>query len=78
MFEDRTMYLTRNFKYAINGNASGYLLFDRENDPEERTNLIGHPDYADTERQLRERLLEFYQGTTFRFRRNGDSFSVNG
>jgi len=78
MFEDRTMYLTPEYKYAIDGDARGYLLFDRNDDPDEQTNLIGHPEYVDIERDLRDAILRFYQETTFRFRRDADSFHVEG
>ncbi|MFB6135558.1 MAG: sulfatase [Halobacteriaceae archaeon] len=76
MFEGRTMYLTREYKYAVDEDGDGYLLFDREEDPDEQRNLIGHPEYEDVERALRDELLEFYQDTTYRFRRSGDSFRV--
>ena len=34
------------------------LMYDLATDPKELTNLIGHPDYTDTEQRLRSELLE--------------------
>jgi choline-sulfatase len=76
-FEDRTMYLTEAYKYAVDGDGRGYMLFDRNEDPEEQNNLIGHPEYEETERELRDALLAFYQDTTYRYRRYRDSFRVH-
>jgi len=46
-------------KYTVDGQAGGYMLYALQADPGERRNLIGHPDVAALERQLREQLLEW-------------------
>jgi choline-sulfatase len=76
MFEDRTMYLTREYKYAVDGDGDGYLLFDREADPDEQENLVGHPDHVATERALRDGLFRFLNDTSARYRRSGDGHRV--
>jgi arylsulfatase len=68
----KTMVATREYKYAVDNEGEGYLLVDRERDPEERENVLGHPDYADVERDLRDRLLRFYHVTGTRFVNVGD------
>ncbi|MFB6219316.1 MAG: sulfatase [Halobacteriaceae archaeon] len=68
----KAMVATPDYKYAVDNDARGYMLFDREADPDERENLIGHPDYYEVERDLRERLLEFYHVTGTRFVNVGD------
>jgi arylsulfatase A-like enzyme len=72
----RTMLVTREHKYAVDGDGEGYLLVDREADPDERENLVGHPDYAEVEAEFRERLLRFYQRSSTRYRRTGERFVV--
>jgi arylsulfatase A-like enzyme len=39
-------------------------LYDRAADPDERTNLVGSPDTAGVERELRERILDWLLDTT--------------
>jgi len=71
------MYLTPEYKYAVDGDGEGYMLFERGPDPEEQTNLIGHPEYGDVERELRDGLLAFYQDSTYRYRRSREGFKVS-
>jgi choline-sulfatase len=71
-----SMYRDDQYKYAINADGDGYLLFDLEEDPEETTNLIGHPDYEAVEADLRDRLFRIYHDNTVRYRREGDAFTV--
>ena len=58
-----TMVRTERYKYAVEETGEGYLLFDVEEDPTEQRNLVGHPDYAHVEREMRERLFAFQTGT---------------
>lgn len=53
-----TMIRTDRCKYAVHEDGRGYMLYDLAEDPEERSNLIGHPDARAVERELRERLFE--------------------
>jgi arylsulfatase A-like enzyme len=57
----KTMVVTEEYKYAVANEDVPYLLFDRREDPEETENLVGHPDYADAEREMRDHLLDFFQ-----------------
>lgn len=61
--ETKTMIATDSYRYAIDGNGDGYLLFDRSEEPDELTNFVGHPEYEEIERSLRDRLLCEYQRT---------------
>ncbi len=51
------------YKYAVDPQGRGYLLHDMEQDPLEQRNLVGHPDFAGAERDLRERLLTWFVST---------------
>lgn len=53
------MACTERHKYAAFGDGEGYLLHDLADDPHERRNLIGHPDAAALEAEMRDRLLRF-------------------
>jgi arylsulfatase len=57
------MVRTARHKYAVDAKGCGYLLFDLERDPHEQRNLIGHPDAATIEHDLRERLLTWLVST---------------
>jgi arylsulfatase A-like enzyme len=57
------MVRTKQYKYAVDAQGAGYLLFDLEQDPHEQRNLIGHPAAAPIERDLRERLLTWLVST---------------
>lgn len=57
------MVRSERYKYAVDADGSGLLLFDLENDPQERRNLVGHPDFATVERAHRERLLTWLVST---------------
>lgn len=50
------MLRTERHKYAVHEDGAGYMLYDLAEDPQERNNLIGHPDARAIERDLRERL----------------------
>ena len=52
------MLLDREWKAALNARGEIYLLFDVQNDPNEAENLVGRPEYAALEGDLRRRLLE--------------------
>jgi len=52
------MLRTENYKYAVDGDGEGFLLFDLENDPYERINLIGNPDFEKIENDLKNQLLK--------------------
>jgi choline-sulfatase len=52
------MILDRRWKMAVNRRGLPYLLFDLESDPRETCNLVGLPEMADVENELRRRLLE--------------------
>ena len=52
------MLCTDRWKYAVLDDGRGFLLHDLASDPEERNNLIGHPEAREVESALRERLLE--------------------
>ncbi len=53
------MVRTTRHKYAIHGDGTGYLLYDLAEDPGEQNNLIGHPETAELESQLRELIFRF-------------------
>lgn len=54
---------TERYKYAADRHGHGFLLHDMVEDPHEQRNLVGHPDYAQLESELRERLLTWLLGT---------------
>ena len=60
------MVLTRRHKYACDAEGRGFMLFDVQEDPREQHNLIGAPEAEATEREMRERLLEFLLRTQVR------------
>ncbi len=51
-----SMVCTERWKYAAHEDGAGYMLHDLREDPDEGNNLIGHPDCADVEAQMRGRL----------------------
>jgi len=55
-----TMIRTDRYKYVADDRGRGYQLFDLVADPNERRNLVGHPDFGPVEAGLRERLLRFH------------------
>ena len=55
-----TMVRTEGFKYVVDQAGRGCQLFDLDEDPQERCNLVGHPGTRAVERELRERLLRFH------------------
>ncbi len=52
------MYLDHQWKAALNKEGELYLLFNREEDPQELENLAGHPDHAEVETRIRLQLLK--------------------
>lgn len=56
------MVRTRRWKYVVDRDGRGVMLFDLHEDPQERENLLGHPDFAHIEREMRDRLLAFLTG----------------
>ena len=45
------------YKYAVNEAGRGFMLFDMENDPDERVNLIGDAHAREAELEMRDLLL---------------------
>ncbi len=56
------MVRTDRYKYVYNGPDIDEL-YDLEADPDELQNLIDHPEYEDTRRAMRERLIEWMEET---------------
>lgn len=54
----RIMISSRKYKYAVDDQSRGFMLFDLENDPGEQDNLAGQPGAAALEAELREALLK--------------------
>ncbi|MFO7957332.1 MAG: sulfatase-like hydrolase/transferase [Candidatus Brocadiia bacterium] len=50
------MICTERYKYAADGRERGYMLYNLVEDPDEATNLIGHPEYEEVEKALAARL----------------------
>ena len=59
------MLKTRGYKYVIDQEGSGYMLYDLERDPQEQRNLIGDPQARQTELAMRDALLRRLAGSTF-------------
>ena len=59
------MVRTSDYKYAMDDASRGYMLFDLDNDPEERENLVGHGNYKAIEQELRDHLFSFLARTQF-------------
>jgi len=57
------MCRTAQNKYVRRYYTGHHELFDLEADPDEMRNLSGHPDYADVERRMEARLLDFFMHT---------------
>ena len=51
------MIRTDRHKYVVDALGRGFQLFDLMQDPQERRNLVGHPDAGAVECDLRERML---------------------
>lgn len=56
------MVRTAEWKYAISAQGDGMMLYDLRSDPDEQTNLVGHPDYREVEAEMRDRILRFLSG----------------
>jgi len=54
-----TMVRTRRHKYALDDLGRGFLLYDMERDPAESRNLVGMPEHAGLEQELRDRIFRF-------------------
>ena len=59
----RVMVRTHRWRYVVASPGGAYILYDLDNDPHERRNLVGHPDYRHVEADLRDRLLQFFLST---------------
>ncbi|HEX2037422.1 MAG TPA: hypothetical protein VHS99_24850, partial [Chloroflexota bacterium] len=57
------MVRTAGHKYTVDAQGRGFQLYDMRQDPREQRNLVGHPDYREAERELRERLLTWLVST---------------
>ncbi len=53
-----TMIRNHKYKYVVDQQGRGYMLYDLEADPEEQNNLITDPKYKKLEKLLREKLLK--------------------
>jgi hypothetical protein len=51
------MIRTECFKYAVDQEGRAFMLYDVRDDPCEQRDLLGHPDFADVEQEMRELLL---------------------
>ena len=60
------MLRTADRKIVTGREGQTLQLFDLRNDPLEQTNLCGHPDHAQTELEMRSRLLSRLGRDTFR------------
>jgi len=67
------MCRTLRHKYVRRYYTGHHELFDLERDPAERRNLSGRPEYADVERAMQERLLDFFMRTADVLPRETDS-----
>jgi len=54
---------THDFKYVRRGYLDHHEVYDLRTDPGELNNLSGAPDYADIERRMERRLLDFFMTT---------------
>jgi len=70
------MCRTMQHKYVHRHYTRHHELFDLEADPGETLNLSGHPDYADAEKQMETRLLDFLMRTADVLPPEADSRSV--
>jgi arylsulfatase A-like enzyme len=50
------MACTERWKFATHDEIGPYMLYDLQEDPDERNNLIGHPDYAAVQAEMLARL----------------------
>jgi choline-sulfatase len=57
-FDGEVMLMNRHWKMAVNREGRPYLLFDRQNDPDEMQNLVGAPKMKVIADELRIRMLE--------------------
>lgn len=63
---DRTMILDGRWKMVIRNDSQLLQLFDTTNDPDENTNLAGHPDTKDVVNRLRAELFDMLLATAHR------------
>jgi arylsulfatase A-like enzyme len=57
------MIRTPRHKYVVDALGRGVQLFDLDADPQERRNLVGHPDCGRVEHELRDRILRWLVST---------------
>ena len=65
-YNGELMYYDKDWKMVVNKNGEAYLLFDEINDPQELNNLAAMPEYAETEKILKNRLLDLLLQNTNR------------
>lgn len=53
-----TMIRTHEYKYVIDNEGRGFMLFDLKNDPTEQINLVGKSEAEELERRVKEKLKE--------------------
>ena len=70
------MLLDEQWKAALNADGQVYMLFDVQNDPQERENLAGRADMRHVEEGLRLRILERLVQT--QLRGAGYAFDLHG
>ena len=70
------MCRTMQHKYIRRYYTGHHELFDMEADPGETRNLSGYPEYADVERRMETRLLDFFMRTADVLPREPDSRGV--
>jgi len=71
----QTMIRTKTVKYVADRSGESLQLFNLESDPNEQTNLVGHPDYAGLEADMRDRLLRRLLSSTYIMGDRDPSFS---
>ena len=57
-FRGEIMMMDHRWKMAVNGDGEPYLLFDRQDDPDERRNLAGSQETREVERDLQVQLFQ--------------------
>ena len=58
------MLRTRRYKFAIDGQAQGYMLYDLQQDPQEQSNLAGRAGSADIASELQRKLEKRFAETS--------------
>jgi general secretion pathway protein J len=61
----RIMLRTRRYKFAIDGQSQGYMLYDLQQDPQEQSNLAGRAETADLASELHRKLDQRFAEARF-------------